>query len=88
MCDRLVVPVASLIVLVSEISVARNSMLLVMFSQRIGQMLADEGVIEAELVGEDDGLAILLQRLRPAPVHRMHRHREVAQSHGLDALLC
>ena len=32
-CARLVVPVASLMVLVSLISVARNSMLLVMFSQ-------------------------------------------------------
>ncbi len=47
----------------------------------VGQMLADEGVVEAELVGEDDGLAVLAQRLRPVPVHRVHRHGEVAQPH-------
>ena len=81
MCDRLVVPVASLICLVSWISEAWNIMLLVMFSA-VGQMLAHEGVVEAELVGQDDGLAVLLQRLGPVPVHRMHRHREVAQSHS------
>ena len=29
----------------------------------VGQVLADEGVVEAELVGEDDRLAVFLQRL-------------------------
>ena len=48
----------------------------------VGEMLAHEGVIEAEPVGQDDGLAVLLQRLRPVPVNRVHRHREVAQSHS------
>jgi hypothetical protein len=48
----------------------------------IGEMLAHEGVVESELVGEDDGLAILLQRLGPFPVHGMNRHGEVAQSHS------
>ena len=48
---------------------------------RVGQVLADEGVVEAELVGQDDRLAVLAQRLRPVPVHRMHRHGEVAQPH-------
>ncbi len=42
-------------------------MLLVMVSQRVGQMLADEGVVEAELVAEDDLLAILPQLSRPVP---------------------
>ena len=36
----------------------------------VGQVLADEGVVEAELVGEDDGLAVLLQRLGPVAVQR------------------
>ena len=49
----------------------------------VGQVLAHEGVVEAELVGEDDGRAILLQRLGPVPVHRVNRHGEVAQSHSV-----
>ena len=47
----------------------------------IGQVLADEGVIEAELVGKDDRLAILAQRLRPVPAQRVHGHGEVTQPH-------
>ena len=47
----------------------------------LGQMLADERVIKAELVGEDDDLAVFLQRLRRAAMQRMHRHREIAQPH-------
>ena len=44
-------------------------------------MLADEGVVEAELVRQHDDLAILLQRLRPVAMERMHRHREIAKPH-------
>ena len=47
----------------------------------VGQVLADEGIVEAELVGEDDRLAILAQRLRPVPAHRVHGHGEVTQPH-------
>ena len=47
----------------------------------IGQMLAHEGVVEAELVGEDDRLTILAQRLGPVPVHRVNGHGEVTQPH-------
>jgi hypothetical protein len=63
-CARDSVPVASLICFVSGISVAWNIMLFVMVS-RASVELAHEGVVEAELVGEDDGRAILLQRLGP-----------------------
>jgi hypothetical protein len=48
---------------------------------RIGQMLAHEGIVEAELVSEDDRLTILAQRLGPVPVHRMNGHGEVTQPH-------
>jgi hypothetical protein len=47
----------------------------------VGQVLAHKGVVEAELVGKDDRLTILAQRLRPVPAHRVHRHGEVAQPH-------
>ena len=50
----------------------------------VGQMLADEGIVEAEFVGEDDRLAVLAQRLRPVPAHRVHRHGEVAQPHSFS----
>ena len=49
----------------------------------VGQMLTHEGIVEAELVGQDDGLAVLLQRVGPVPVHRVNRHGEVAQSHSV-----
>src|SRR5262249_16529360 len=48
---------------------------------RIGQVLADEGVIEAQVVREDDRLTILTQRLGPVPVHRVNGHGEVTQPH-------
>src|SRR5262249_57973817 len=38
--------------------------------------------MKAELVGENDGLAVLLERFDPAAVHRVHRHGEVAQPHS------
>ena len=47
----------------------------------VGQVLAHEGVMEAEPVGENDRLAVLAQRLRPIPADRVNRHREVAQPH-------
>src|SRR6266511_1819396 len=48
----------------------------------VGEMLAHEGVVEPELIGENDGLAVLLERLDPITVHGVHRHGEVAQSHS------
>src|SRR5439155_1131780 len=40
-----------------------------------------EGVMEAELVGEDHRFAILLQRDRRVAVQGVQRHREVAEPH-------
>jgi len=48
----------------------------------VGEVLAHESVVKAELVGEDDGLAVLLERLGPVAVHGVHRHGEVAQPHS------
>src|SRR6266516_7558719 len=48
----------------------------------VGEMLAHEGVVEPELIGENDGLEVLLERLDPITVHGVHRHGEVAQSHS------
>ena len=48
----------------------------------VGQVLADEHVVEAELVGEDDRLAVFPQRDGRVPVQRMHRHHEYAELHG------
>jgi len=48
----------------------------------LGEVLADERVVEPELVGEDHRLAVLLERLRRRPVRRVQRHGEVAKSHG------
>jgi hypothetical protein len=47
----------------------------------VGQVLADERVMKAELVGEDHGLAILLEGLPPVARDGMNGHGEVAQSH-------
>jgi hypothetical protein len=47
----------------------------------VGEVLADEGIVEAEPVGEDDGLAVLLQRFGVIPVQRMHRHHENSKLH-------
>ena len=71
-------------VLVSLITVAGNDELLVGSSRGVGEMLADEGVVEAEPVGQDGCLAILAPRLRPVAAW-MHRHGEVTQPH-LSAL--
>src|SRR4051794_14860956 len=48
----------------------------------IGEMLAHERVVKPEAVGEDDSLAVLLERLAPLPVHRVNRHGEIAQTHS------
>ena len=49
----------------------------------LGEVLADERVVEAELVGEDDHrLAVLLERLRRRTLCRVQRHGEIAKSHG------
>ena len=42
----------------------------------VGEVLADERVVEAEPVGEDHRLAVFLQRLQRMPMRRMHRHHE------------
>jgi hypothetical protein len=47
----------------------------------VSEMLANEGIVEAKLVRENDRLAILAQRLGPVPLHRVHGHGEVAQPH-------
>ena len=62
-------------------------MLLVMVSHLSVRCSPDERIMEAELVGQDDGLAVLAQRFRKVPVHRMHRHGEVPQSHSISPIL-
>ena len=47
----------------------------------VGEVLADEGVVEAEPVGEDHRLPVLAECLGPRPPLWVHRHGEVAQSH-------
>src|SRR5262252_4021215 len=47
----------------------------------VSQMLTDEGVIEAQLVREDNRFPVLAQRLGPVPVHRVNGHGEVTQPH-------
>src|SRR3954462_11968442 len=47
----------------------------------IGEMLANKGVVETQAIGEDDRLAILLQRDRRIARSRMQRHGEEAKSH-------
>ena len=81
-CDRLEVPVASLMFLVAWISVARKMQPVGDVLGLVGEVLADEDVVEAELVGEDHRLAVFLQRLRRRALRRMHRHREEAKSHS------
>ena len=48
----------------------------------VGQVLADEGVVESKSVGEDDRRAVLQQHLAPVPVHRMDRHHEHSKLHS------
>jgi hypothetical protein len=72
----LAVPVASLICLVGDVLAG------------VGEVFAHEGIVKAEFVGENDGLTIFLQGLRPIPMHGMHRHGEITQSHLLSAFAC
>jgi hypothetical protein len=44
----------------------------------VGGVLADVALDEAELVGEDEGLAVLAERFPPVLVQRMDRHGEEA----------
>jgi hypothetical protein len=44
-------------------------------------MLADEGLLEAELLREQYGFAVLGQRLAPVAPDRVQRHGEVTQLH-------
>src|SRR6185312_5534008 len=48
----------------------------------VGQVLAHEGVVETELVAQDDCLAVLAQCLRPVAAKGVHRHGEVAKTHS------
>ena len=41
-------------------------------------MLADEGIIKTQLVGEDDGLAVFLQGVGATALLRVQGHGEVA----------
>jgi hypothetical protein len=49
-------------------------------------VLADIALGEAEPVGDEGELAVLLQRLGEASAHRMDRHREEAELHGHSSL--
>ena len=60
MCDRLVVPVASLIRLVSLIIRCQEQHAAGDVLDLVGQVLTDERVVEPELVGEDHRLAVFL----------------------------
>ena len=47
----------------------------------VGDWLADLGLGEAEVVGQQECLAILRKALAPVLVHRMDRHGEEAELH-------
>ena len=82
LCGRLTTAVPTLICLVAPSSVAMNIMLLGMFSTCVGQMLAAIAFAVAEPVGEDERLAVLLQRFGVVPALRMDRHGEKAELHA------
>ena len=48
----------------------------------VGEVLADEGVVKAEPVREDDCLAVFLQGVHWIALRRVHRHHEKAQPHS------
>ena len=77
----LIVPVPSLMRLVASISVQMNITQEVMFSAWSVCVLADIAFGVAELVGQDERLAVLAQRLPPVLVERMDRHGEEAEVH-------
>jgi hypothetical protein len=49
----------------------------------VGDVLADIGFGEAEFIGQQESLAILLERKPPILVDRMDRHRKEPKLHGL-----
>ena len=50
----------------------------------VGEVLADERVVEPEPVGEQHRLPVLAQRLRPVPAGGVQGHGEVAESHQVS----
>src|ERR1700694_4003346 len=52
----------------------------------VGEVLADEGVVEAEAVGEDDRFAVFLQRDRGLAFRGMHGHGEEAEAHHCGSM--
>ena len=53
----------------------------------VGDVLADVALHEAELVGQDERLAVLPERHPPILLERMDRHGEEAELHGWSLLL-
>ena len=53
----------------------------------VGDVLADVRLGEPELVGEEDRIAVLLERLHVVAPRRMDRHREVAELDRHDSPL-
>ena len=53
---------------------------------RVGQVFADEHIVQAQAVGQDDGLAVFAQRLHGVPPEGMHRHHEHSESHPATLL--
>jgi hypothetical protein len=47
-------------------------------------VLADEGFLEAEPLGEKHRFAVLLERLAPVASDRVQRHRKIAELHAGD----
>src|SRR5262245_19222429 len=47
----------------------------------VSNVFATKRVVEAELVSQDEGLAVFLQGLDPVAMRWMHRHGEKAKSH-------
>jgi hypothetical protein len=52
----------------------------------VGKVLADERVVKAESVGEDDRLPVLLQGLGEVAVKRMDGHCKIAEAHGISGM--
>jgi hypothetical protein len=53
----------------------------------VGHVFADIALHEAELVGQDEGLAVLPERQPPVLLQRMERHGEEAEFHILALYL-
>lgn len=71
------VPVASFIVFVSPISVARKNEAVGDAFRFLSQMLADEYVVETKFVGANDCIALFLQGLRQGVGRGMQRHHYI-----------